>query len=136
LRKLRQILYNLAANAAKFTHSGSIVLAGSWDLSPPTDGHWLVFSVSDTGTGIAPGDQPHIFERSFRGRNAERHPGTGLGLFISRKLSEALGGSISVSSQVGRGSRFTIRIPAALPAQLVEGHEEESAPRNAVRRSP
>jgi two-component system sensor histidine kinase SenX3 len=71
--------------------------------------------VTDTGIGIAPDEQRHLFERFFRATSAvERElPGTGLGLYIARVIAEAHGGSISVESELGRGSTFCIQLPAA-----------------------
>jgi two-component system OmpR family sensor kinase len=75
----------------------------------------VVFTVSDTGIGIAAGDLPHIFERFWRAdparsRTGDR-PGTGLGLAITKWIAEAHGGSITVQSRPGRGSLFTVRLP-------------------------
>ena len=74
------------------------------------------FTVRDTGIGIAPGDLPHIFDRFWRAdparsRTGER-PGTGLGLAITKWIAEAHGGSITVQSRPGRGTMFTVRLPA------------------------
>jgi signal transduction histidine kinase len=76
-----------------------------------------MFTVADTGIGIAPGDLPHIFDRFWRAdparsRTGER-PGTGLGLAITKWIAEAHGGSITVQSRPGRGSTFTVRLPRA-----------------------
>jgi signal transduction histidine kinase len=75
----------------------------------------VVFRVTDTGIGIAPGDLPHIFDRFWRAdparsRTGDR-PGTGLGLAITKWIAEAHGGSITVQSRPGRGSGFTVRLP-------------------------
>lgn len=75
----------------------------------------MVFTVRDTGVGIAPGDLPHIFERFWRAdparsRTGDR-PGTGLGLAITKWIAEAHGGSITVQSRPARGTMFTVRLP-------------------------
>ena len=108
--RLRQLALNLIENAVKYTPSGgqvSVELAGS-------DGR-AVFTVADTGIGIAPGDLPHVFDRfwradSARTRTSER-AGTGLGLAICKWIAEAHGGTIDVQSRPGRGTTFTVGLP-------------------------
>jgi signal transduction histidine kinase/CheY-like chemotaxis protein len=107
--RLRQVLINLAANAVKFTESGSVRLAVRAD----TD-RTLRFEVDDTGPGIPPEKLGEIF-RPFTQVDASmsrRYGGAGLGLAISSRLAKALGGELSVESQVGVGSRFVLRIRA------------------------
>ena len=106
--RLRQILTNLAANAVKFTHSGYVRLA----VFAPQKG-WLRFEVEDTGIGIAADKQKTIFE-AFTQADASmsrRYGGTGLGLAISRQLALLFGGDLRVESELGRGSKFVLRIP-------------------------
>ncbi len=108
--RIREMLLNLVTNAIKYTPPGGTV---SLSLAQ-ADGE-VVFTVADTGIGIAPGDLPHIFERFWRAdlarsRTGER-PGTGLGLAITKWIAEAHGGSITVQSRPGRGSGFTVRLP-------------------------
>ncbi len=117
--KLRQILFNLLSNASKFTESGDIGLRVSRfaDEAKAGGAEWIRFVVSDTGIGIAPEDQDSVFmafERSEAGR-ASRYDGTGLGLAICRHYCEMMGGVISVESGEGRGSAFTVRLPAVTP---------------------
>ena len=114
-RHLRQILLNLIANAIKFTERGAVTI-----VAKTTDSS-LTIAVEDTGVGIAESDLERIFEEfeqvrpSGRGDSMQR--GTGLGLAIARKMSRLLGGDVAVSSQLGRGSRFTLTLPLPPPAQ-------------------
>ncbi len=114
--KLRQILLNLLGNAIKFTTQGHVVLrinaAANNDPSAPIT---LRFEVEDTGPGIAPDDLPRLFtpfvQTSTEQKNNE---GTGLGLTISQKFAQLLGGTITVESTVGQGSSFRFQIPVTL----------------------
>jgi signal transduction histidine kinase len=108
--KLRQILYNLLGNAAKFTTDGSIALH-AW-----RDGQVMCFAVEDTGIGIAPEFQARLFDIFSQGDESttRRYGGTGLGLAITRSFCELLGGSVSVESSLGRGSVFTVRLPVSV----------------------
>ena len=108
--RVRQLALNLIENAVKYTPRGGQV---SVELGS-NDGR-AVFSVADTGIGIAPGDLPHIFDRfwradSARTRTSER-AGTGLGLAICKWIAEAHGGTIEVQSRPGRGTTFTVGLP-------------------------
>jgi len=104
---LRQILFNLLGNAVKFTDRGEI------RISACRENGNLKFAVTDTGIGIDQADFERIFEEFDRGRltSAANHRGTGLGLAIVKRLVDALGGSISVESQLGAGSKFTVTLP-------------------------
>lgn len=106
--KLQQVLSNLLSNAIKFTPEGGRVL-----LKAQADGNDIVFTVTDTGVGIAPEDQESIFEKFRQAGNplTREHEGTGLGLSIVRELCKLLGGDISLKSELGRGSTFTVRLP-------------------------
>ena len=105
--KFRQIVFNLAANAVKFTKAGSVRLG----LREEDD--TLVLRVSDTGVGISPEDAEHLFESYWQVRaTGQRYPaGTGLGLSITRQLAQLLGGDVTVESTAGKGSTFTVRLP-------------------------
>lgn len=106
-RKLRQILLNLLSNAIKFTDAGEVVLRvrGSGD--------GVEFSVEDTGIGISEADIPQLFEMFWQAdqTTTRAHGGTGLGLTVSRKLVQLLGGEIGVKSEKGVGSTFTVTLP-------------------------
>ncbi len=108
--KLRQIMLNLLSNAAKFTDTGEV------SLSVVASGNEVVMTVEDTGVGIPADQLPFIFEkfRQVDGSTTRKVGGTGLGLAIVRELSRVLGGTVSVTSTLGRGSTFTVRLPNAL----------------------
>ncbi len=121
--RLRQVLLNLLTNAVKFTERGEI--AALFDLGGHDgDGIVLRLRVRDTGVGIAPEFLPHLFEPFTQGESStrRRHGGAGLGLAITRRLVELMGGAIEASSTPGGGSEFTctVRLGEAAP-------EEESA---------
>lgn len=110
LAVLSQILFQLLDNAAKFTRQGRILLEMHLEADR------LIGSVVDTGIGISPADQRRIFEEFFQVDQDRRSPqrGAGLGLAITHALAEQLEGSVSVSSEVGSGSRFTFEIPVTV----------------------
>lgn len=105
--KVKQILLNLTANAVKFTNAGEVFVKLS------TDNSLVEFQVTDTGPGIEPGALGRIFDAFVQGdlNGGQRPVGTGLGLAISREYATMLGGEIRVSSEVGVGSEFTLRLP-------------------------
>jgi PAS domain S-box-containing protein len=106
--KLRQILINLLSNAFKFTDEGSVT------MSVRSSDDDIFFTVSDTGIGIAGEDVERIFDPFWRGANPTMNPdraGMGLGLAVSGRLAQTLGGEITVQSQVGVGTSFTLRLP-------------------------
>jgi signal transduction histidine kinase len=105
---LRRILVNLGGNAVKFTERGSVI------LTVTREGTWLTFDVTDTGIGIAQEDIARLFQpfTQLESGFTRRFGGTGLGLFVSRRLADLLGGDISVKSTPGSGSTFTLRLPA------------------------
>jgi signal transduction histidine kinase len=109
--KLHQILTNLLSNAVKFTPEG-----GRVTLKAATDGNDLVFTVTDTGVGIAPEEQDLIFDKFRQAANpmTREQGGTGLGLSIVRELAKLLRGDVTLQSELGRGSTFTVRVAARL----------------------
>jgi PAS domain S-box-containing protein len=105
--RLEQVLYNLIGNAIKFTDQGTVHL----DARRRVDD--IEFVITDTGRGISPEELTHVFDEFYqvKRRDLGKSEGTGLGLTVSRRLVEMLGGSIAVESELGVGSTFTVRIP-------------------------
>ena len=112
-RALHQILLNLAGNAIKYTAQGSVEIA--LDTTTTSGARMARIQVRDTGKGIDPVDQDRLFGAFTRARDAQtgRVEGTGLGLYVSRKLAELLGARIELYSEVGVGSTFSVLLPAA-----------------------
>ena len=106
--KLNQIMYNLIDNAMKYTQDGGKIL-----VTLEENGDRLIWRVADNGVGIPAEDQEHIFDRFYRVDKARSREtgGTGLGLSIVRQLVNMHGGTISVESELGKGSRFTVTLP-------------------------
>jgi signal transduction histidine kinase len=120
--RIRQIVSNLLSNAIKYTRCGSITLrVGRWPLRPRSsaDG-WAAIDVIDSGPGIPPDKRDTIFEE-FTRLAASEAPGAGLGLAISQRLAHALGGQITLESEVGTGSTFTLWLPLEYPRSRVQG---------------
>jgi signal transduction histidine kinase/HAMP domain-containing protein len=108
--KLKQILLNLLSNAAKFTEKGEIKVT-AWTVNGS-----MKLAVSDTGIGMKPEALEHIFEEFQQAEKttASKYGGTGLGLAIVKKFTNLMGGDISVESEVGKGSKFTVTLPMEL----------------------
>ena len=116
--KIRQCLFNLLSNASKFTEQGTISLTVSRDTKDGQE--WISFAVGDTGIGMTDEQMGRLFqafsqaEASTRGRFG----GTGLGLAITRHFCEMMGGTVLVESESGKGSTFTMKIPAVVDDSL------------------
>ena len=111
--RLRQILLNLLSNACKFTKEGEVKLQAR-RMADGRDG--IELSVSDTGVGMTPEQQTKLFEEFSQAdaSTAQRFGGTGLGLAIARKLARMMGGDVTVASEPGKGSVFTVRLPGGV----------------------
>ena len=114
--KIRQALFNLLSNAAKFTHDGTISVKALRERHP--DGDWVELSIKDTGIGISADKIHMLFEEFTQADNSTTrdYGGTGLGLAITRRFCQMMGGDISVVSEPGVGSTFSIRLPAEVNA--------------------
>lgn len=119
--KLEHVVHNLVGNALKFTDAGGAVAVS---LQPTASGVRL--TVADTGIGIRPQKLPHVFDRFFQADEAPVRPytGTGVGLALVREYVELMGGGVSVESEVGKGSVFTVDLPVA----VVENPETVDSP--------
>jgi signal transduction histidine kinase len=123
--KLRQAVLNLLSNAAKFTQEGTIALSAQ--RRKREAGDWIEIQVQDTGIGITEAEIGKLFQNFGQANRStsSKYGGTGLGLALSQKLCALMGGGISVSSEVGQGSCFTIRVLAWMPEQQ-QIHEDHS----------
>jgi signal transduction histidine kinase len=111
--RVKQILLNLLSNACKFTKDGEVALR----VRKVWDGReWIELAVADTGIGMTPGQQAKLFQEFTQADSltARRYGGTGLGLALSRKLARMMGGDVTVTSEPGNGSVFTLRLPGAV----------------------
>jgi signal transduction histidine kinase len=111
--RLRQILLNLLSNACKFTKAGEVKLAAR---RVSNGSSFVEFAVFDTGIGMTPEQQAKLFEEFSQAdaTTAQKFGGTGLGLAITRKLARMMGGDVTVASEPGKGSVFTVRLPAGV----------------------
>ena len=124
--KLRQVLLNLLSNAAKFTEGGAVTLTVRREQRP--GGDWIEAQVDDTGIGMAEKDLTKLFQ-VFAQVNAStsKYGGTGLGLAVSQRLCALMGGGITVTSTVGHGSSFTVRLPAEISSDAIANLTEAMA---------
>ncbi len=134
-RRLRQVLINLLANAVKFTPEGGQISLTVWDRQPPDSPaglSYLCFAIQDTGIGIAPEHIPKLFQPFVQLDSSlnRQYMGTGLGLALSKQIAELHGGRVGLTSEVDRGSCFTVEIPYIAPEQAA--HPGKSALRPAA----
>ncbi|WP_167627626.1 ATP-binding response regulator [Methylobacterium phyllostachyos] len=124
--KLRQCLFNLLSNAAKFTEDGTVTLRARREAGPAGD--TLLFEVADTGIGMSPEQVERLFQRFVQadGSTTRKYGGTGLGLALTKAFAELMGGDVTVASEVGCGTRFTLAVPAALPEPTVGDISDET----------
>jgi signal transduction histidine kinase len=120
--RFRQSLLNLASNANKFTEKGTVTIAAHQGQENNRD--WITLAVTDTGIGMTAEQMGKLFQEFSQASSAtaSKYGGTGLGLAISRRFCQMMGGDITVESQPGRGSTFTIRLP-----RIVDTPKEEVA---------
>ena len=123
-RRIRQALFNLLSNAVKFTHQGNVTLEANRQIMDGSE--WIVFRVTDTGIGLSPEQIVKLFQ-DFTQADASttrKFGGTGLGLVLTRRFCQMMGGDVTVRSVSGEGSVFTIRLPAVVgevkPEEIVE----------------
>jgi signal transduction histidine kinase/ActR/RegA family two-component response regulator len=130
MTKVRQVLLNLFSNAAKFTEHGTITLKVSRERID--DSEWVCFKVADTGIGMTPEQVSNLFQ-AFNQANASttrKYGGTGLGLALSQRFCRLMGGGITVMTEPGMGSTFTVRLPAVIegldmePSMLIDADTE------------
>jgi adenylate cyclase len=127
--RLRQILLNLLSNACKFTKQGEVKLR----VKKVVDGrNWIEIAVADTGIGMTPEQQAKLFEEFTQADSstARQYGGTGLGLAITRKLARMMGGDVTVTSEPGKGSLFTVRLPGSADAQARSSTDASDARRS------
>ena len=114
--RLRQSLLNLASNANKFTEKGTVTITAH--QGQENGRGWITFAVADTGIGMTPEQMGKLFQEFSQASSAtaSKYGGTGLGLAISKRFCQMMGGDITVESESGRGSTFTIRLPRIVEA--------------------
>ncbi len=119
LTKVRQVLFNLLSNAAKFTENGTVTLRAERYSEDNLD--WLRFEIIDQGIGMTPGQMEKLFQPFTQAdvSTTRKYGGTGLGLTITRRFIEMMGGHISVASEYGQGSTFTVYMPSC-PSEEAE----------------
>jgi signal transduction histidine kinase/CheY-like chemotaxis protein len=132
--KVSQILRNFVSNALKFTEAGTVRVT----VRPADDGEKVVFSVSDTGIGIASDNQQLIFEEFSQVENSLQHrvKGTGLGLPLCRRLATLLGGSVWLVSELGKGSVFSVALPRHAEAVAAAAVERRASAGGGMHRQP
>ena len=114
--RLRQALLNLMSNANKFTEKGTVTLAAHHQQENGRD--WVTLSVADTGIGMTAEQMDKLFQEFSQAssKTSSKYGGTGLGLVISKRFCQMMGGDITVESEPGKGSVFTMRLPVGAPS--------------------
>jgi signal transduction histidine kinase/CheY-like chemotaxis protein len=132
LTRVRQILFNLVSNAAKFTQAGRVRVEVR--AVPGPTGEWIEFAVEDTGIGLTLEQQRRLFQSFSQAdpSTSRKYGGTGLGLVISRRFAQMMGGDIRLKSELGKGSTFTVQLPRAAagpgtPAEQTAAAEPRAA---------
>jgi signal transduction histidine kinase len=127
--RVRQSLLNLASNANKFTEKGSVTIAAYQEQENGRD--WITLAVTDTGIGMTPEQMGKLFQEFSQASSAtaSKYGGTGLGLVISRRFCQMMGGDIVVESKPGHGSTFTIRLPRIVnaPKEVMTANPADTA---------
>jgi signal transduction histidine kinase len=130
--RLRQALLNLMSNANKFTEKGTITIDASQRQQNGRD--WITLAVTDTGIGMTAEQLGKLFQEFSQAdaSTARKYVGTGLGLAISKRFCQMMGGDITVESEPGRGSTFTIRLPRTVdaPKEVAAAHTGDAAPKH------
>ncbi|HYD18864.1 MAG TPA: ATP-binding protein [Patescibacteria group bacterium] len=126
--RLRQVVSNLASNAVKFTETGGVTVHVSCDATHGPDLAQVILRVSDTGIGISDEKRDAIFEKFVQADSSinRRYGGTGLGLFITRRLVELMGGTIAVESRAGEGSTFVVTLPLRIATPATSSPEVDT----------
>ncbi|OGL12297.1 MAG: hypothetical protein A3F92_01855 [Candidatus Rokubacteria bacterium RIFCSPLOWO2_12_FULL_71_22] len=129
LTKVRQVLLNVLSNACKFTEQGEVALVVGRETLEERE--WLTFQIIDNGIGMTEAQLGRLFQEFAQAEDsvAGKYEGTGLGLALSRKISWMMGGDITVVSERGRGSAFTVRLPASVPDQSGEEKRDDGSAR-------
>jgi signal transduction histidine kinase/CheY-like chemotaxis protein len=109
--RVRQVMFNMLSNASKFTEKGTVSLETEMEKIGPYD--WVVFRIKDTGIGMTPEQVSKLFQAFTQAdaSTSRKYGGTGLGLVISRRFCQMMGGDVTVTSEYGKGSVFTVRMP-------------------------
>jgi signal transduction histidine kinase len=125
--KLRQALFNLLSNACKFTEQGTVTVQVQRGVLAGVE--WLTFRVSDTGIGMTPEQLGRLFQpfSQAEATTSKKYGGTGLGLVLSRRFCQMMGGDITVESEPGQGTAFTIRLPREVQEENAATHSATPA---------
>jgi signal transduction histidine kinase/CheY-like chemotaxis protein len=129
--RVRQVLFNLLSNASKFTERGTVSLEVETEGAPGEG--WVVFEVSDTGIGLTQEQLGRLFQAFTQAdaSTSRKYGGTGLGLVISRRFCQMMGGDVTVTSEYGKGSTFTVRLPRAVGGEAIPAAPAVAAGREA-----